>query len=179
MWSGREGWVPVATRIFLAVISWLRRRWFALRRVWGSTNVASPQSTVDAIARELVLEHLPFVLADVDQLPTQVGHRDLALAAVELVVDVAMAIAGQMQNRFAHRLRGNRAGVEANAAQHFPLRARRRRRGDCCFAAAMAAFWPAGPLPITIRSYCIRESYSWRSITQTAKHGVFRPVKLR
>ena len=51
----------------------------------------------------------------------QVVHRDFALAAVALFVDVAMAIAGEVQNRFADRLRGDRAGVERHAAQQLAL----------------------------------------------------------
>ena len=88
-------------------------------------------------------------------LAPQVVHRDFALAAVDLVVHVAVAIAGEVQDRFADRLRGDRAGVERDAAQQLALRARRPPRARFCFAAAMAAFWPAGPLPITIKSYFI------------------------
>ena len=74
---------------------------------------------VHAVAGELVLDDLPFGLADVADHPPQVVHRDFAFAAVALFVDVAVAVAGEVQDRFADRLRGDRAGVERDAAQQF------------------------------------------------------------
>ena len=85
---------------------------------------------VDAVAGELVLEDLPLGLVDVADHQPQVVHRDFAFAAVGLFVDVAVAIAGEVQDRFANGLRGDRAGVERDAAQQFLLAVRRRPRAS-------------------------------------------------
>ncbi len=49
----------------------------------------------------------------------KVVHRDFAFAAVALFVNIAMAIAGQVQDRLANGFRGDRAGVERDAAEQF------------------------------------------------------------
>ena len=123
MWSGRDGLVPVAIRMFVAgeMLPLVADGDFD-RVLVDERRLADDH--VDAIAGELILNHVPFVLADLEHLAAQVVHRDLALAAVELVVHVAVAIAGEVQDRFADRLRGDRAGVEADAAQQLALRAR-------------------------------------------------------
>src|SRR5262249_42536167 len=76
---------------------------------------------LNAVASGLVLEDLPLGLVDVADHEPQVVHRDVALAAVLLFVDIAMPIAGEMENRFADGLRGDGAGVERDATQEFLL----------------------------------------------------------
>ena len=76
---------------------------------------------VHAVAGELVLNDLPFGLADLAHHPPQVVHRDFAFAAVAVFVHVAVAVAGEVQDRLADRLRGDRAGVQRDAAQQLAL----------------------------------------------------------
>ncbi len=91
----------------------------------------------------LVMDHL---LADVDQ----VGDGDVLLDAIALAEEPALADAGQVQDGFAQRLRGNRAGVDGRAAEtlFFSMIA----TFLPSLAAWMAAFCPAGPVPITTQS---------------------------
>src|SRR4051794_38519790 len=76
---------------------------------------------MNSVASELVLKNLPLRLADVANHEPQVVHGDLALAAVRLFVDVAVAVACEVQNRLANCFGGDRAGVERNTAQEFLL----------------------------------------------------------
>ncbi len=85
----------------------------------GSRNDASPHDHVHAVAGELVLNDLPLRLADVADHQPQVVHRDFSFAAIAFFVDVAMTIAGEVHNGFANGLRGDRAGMERDAAQQF------------------------------------------------------------
>ncbi len=59
---------------------------------------------VNAIAGKLILNDLPFRLADVLDHQPQVIHGDVAFATIAFLVNAAMAIAGEVQNSFANRL---------------------------------------------------------------------------
>src|SRR3954471_6778138 len=81
--------------------------WFALAGnfdvVWIDERSLAAHD-MHAIASELVLKNLPLGLADVADHEPQVVHCDLAFAAVRLFVDVAVAVAGKVQNRFTNCL---------------------------------------------------------------------------
>ena len=64
MWSGREGLVPVAIRMFVAESVWRPSRAGDFDRVRIDERRLA-EDHVDAVAGELILDHLPFVLADV------------------------------------------------------------------------------------------------------------------
>src|SRR4051812_3040684 len=106
--AGREQDVPAFEHL-----------WFALAGnfdvVWIDERSLA-EDDLDSVASELVLEDLPLGLADVADHEPQVVHGNFAFAAVGFFVDVAMAIASEMENRFANCLRGDRAGVERDAA---------------------------------------------------------------
>ena len=76
---------------------------------------------VHAVAGELVLDDVPIGLRDFDHLPPQLVHRDLALAEVAVVVHVALAVAGEVDDRFANRLGRDRARVQRHAADKLAL----------------------------------------------------------
>jgi len=70
---------------------------------------------VHAIAIELIVDDSHFMIEHIRDLPPQIGHLDVPLLSVAFAVNVALPKAGQVHDRFAHRLRRNRAGVHANA----------------------------------------------------------------
>ncbi len=74
---------------------------------------------IDAIARELVLENFDLVIQRHVQAPAEIGGGDVALDAIAAPVKPALAPAGKIEHRLAQRLRGDRAGVHADAA-HAP-----------------------------------------------------------
>ena len=53
---------------------------------------------------QLVIDDRQFVFGHVGQLAAQVFHRDPVLVAIVSSVNVALPIARQMHDRFAHRL---------------------------------------------------------------------------
>jgi hypothetical protein len=81
----------------------------------GEAGLAAVQ--VDAIAIELVVNHFDFVLGDVRHLAVEFLHRDLALVAIALAKDVALAEARQVQYGLAHRFGGNRPRMDADPAR--------------------------------------------------------------
>ncbi len=87
----------------------------------GSTNDASPQTTLTRLRANWSWRTCHSVWPTLRIMQPQVVHRDFAFAAVAVFVDVAVAIAGEVQDRFANGLRGDRAGVERDAAQQLAL----------------------------------------------------------
>jgi len=71
----------------------------------------------DAVAQELVADHLALRLDDVPRAQRDVVHGDGLLEAVALAVDRALVEPGQIEDRLPDRLRGDRPGVHARAAQ--------------------------------------------------------------
>ena len=71
---------------------------------------------IDAVARQLRLGHVDLGSDHRLDPEGQVGHGDLLLHTVVDAVDRAVVIAGKMQNRLAHGLRGDGPGVDADAA---------------------------------------------------------------
>ena len=121
------------------------------RMVCGSTKLAVPISISTLLRESCAYGDVDFGLDHVLDAEGQIRHGDLFFHAVVDAVDALVVVAGKMQHGFAHGLAGNGAGVDADAAD--ALRAappRATRFPD--LAPWMAARWPAGPEPITIRS---------------------------
>jgi hypothetical protein len=76
---------------------------------------------VDAIAHQLMPSHVDLVADHVIDAEKEVAHRDVLLDRVRRPVDAALTIAGETQRRFAEGLAGNRAGVDAHAADNRSL----------------------------------------------------------
>ena len=109
---------------------------------------------IDAVALELVLNHRNFVFDHALHAKIQIGHRDLIFRVIVRAVKTLIVKAGEMQHGFAHRLAGNRAGVDADAAHRICFSTSATRLP--AFTALIAARCPPGPEPITISSYgCI------------------------
>src|SRR5262245_12381586 len=79
----------------------------------GESGLAAIQ--VDPVPVELVMNDFDFVLDDVGHLAAQIVHRDLPLVAVAFAEHVALPKAGEVKNCLAHRLGGNRPGVNAHS----------------------------------------------------------------
>ena len=76
---------------------------------------------------------------------------DVVLDPVALPVQLALRQAGEVEHGLPQRLRRNRAGIDAYAADIVATRSTTATRLPS-LAAAMAAFWPPGPHPITSTS---------------------------
>jgi len=73
-------------------------------------------------------------------------NRNVDTTLRPIAVEGLYGKAGKLKDGLTYRLAGDCAGMNAHAADHAgPVD-----HGDTLarFAAAMAAFWPAGPLPI-------------------------------
>jgi hypothetical protein len=79
-----------------------------------------PVEDFHSVARELGLGHVDLGLDDVLHAKGKIGHSDLFLYAIIHPVDRAVVVAREMQHRFAHRLAGDGAGVDAHAAHNAP-----------------------------------------------------------
>ncbi len=73
---------------------------------------------LDVVARELRLGHIDLGLDHMLHPERQVRHRDPFLHPVVHPIDGLVVIPREMQHRLAHRLRRNRACVDAGAADH-------------------------------------------------------------
>ena len=89
--------------------------------VRGVDETGAPDDHLDAVARELRLRDVDFGLDHLVDAEAEVRHRDLFLHVVVDAVDALELEAGKMQHRFPHGLAGDRAGVDARAADDFPL----------------------------------------------------------
>ena len=69
-----------------------------------------------AIAPQLVADDLPLALDDLPHPDRDVVDRDVVLQPVVLPVDRALVEAGEVEDRLADRLRRDRSGVDARAA---------------------------------------------------------------
>src|SRR3972149_456339 len=88
-------------------------------RVWiDEARVARDQR--DAVSRELVADDVDVAVDHVLRPPEEVMDRDLLADAVALAVQAALAHAREVEHGLAQRLRGNRARVRADAADHVP-----------------------------------------------------------
>jgi hypothetical protein len=90
------------------------------RMVCGSMKVATPQEELYVVARQLRLDHIHFGLDHVLDPKRQVRHGYLFLDPIVHAINVLIVVAGQMQDRLPKGLAGDRAGVNANSANHFP-----------------------------------------------------------
>jgi hypothetical protein len=88
------------------------RTWFGIDEAGDAVN------HVDAVARKLRLGHVDLGLDHGLHAEGEVGHGDLFLHPVVHAVERAVVVAGKMHHGFAHGLRGDGAGVDADAADH-------------------------------------------------------------
>jgi len=97
-------------------------------------------------------------------------------APVPVAVEAALLDARQMQNGLTQRLAGDGPGVGAGAAQDAVALDRVTLLPS--LAAWIAAFWPAGPLPMTTRSTCFMlapvSRWRWETIS---RKGFFSTVQ--
>src|SRR5262249_2650010 len=77
------------------------------------------------VARELVADDVGLTLADPGRARAQVVHRDVALDAVALTVDRALAEAREVEHGLAQRLGGDRPREDAAATELLALDDRR------------------------------------------------------
>ena len=89
--------------------------------VRGIDEAGAPDDHLHAVARELRLRDVDLGLDHLVDAEAEVRHRDLFLHVIGDAVDALELEAGKMQHRFPHRLAGDRAGVDARAADDFPL----------------------------------------------------------
>ena len=117
--AGRAGRVPVAMMIFSAVTLVLAA---APSVDLDRVRVGEPAGAVFRIATWLRDSWLRMtsISRPIDMLGAgrQVGDGDVLLDPVALAVQLALAQAGQVEHRLAQRLRGDRAGVDADPADH-------------------------------------------------------------
>ena len=75
---------------------------------------------VHAVAEQLAAHDLDLATDHVRRSGEQVRHGDVLLHPVVLAVEVPHVHAGEVEDRLAQRLRRDRAGVDADAADHVP-----------------------------------------------------------
>lgn len=80
------------------------------------TKDAVPVEDVDAVAAELIADHLLFVIDHLRRAPEKVVDRDFALEAPGASVD-AVRHAGELDDGRAQCRRGNGAGSRGHAAE--------------------------------------------------------------
>ena len=113
--DGRAGRVPVAITMWLGG----DRQLAALVGDDDGVLVDETRRAVeelDPVARQLVLDDLVLPRDHLRGAPVEVRHRDVGLDAVALPVGLAVRQAGQVEDRLAKRLRRDRPGVDAYAA---------------------------------------------------------------
>ena len=103
------------------------------------------------VAGELVLQHLDLVVERHAQPGAEVLALDVLLDPIGEAVEPALAPARKVEHRLAQRLGRDRAGMHRDAADPQPVLDHQ----HICpsLAAWIAARRPAGPLPMTMRSY--------------------------
>ena len=72
------------------------------------------------VAHELVAHHVALGLDDLLHARSQVAEGEVGLHPEGLAVDLALAQAGEVEDRLAQRLAGDRPGVRRDAAEHRP-----------------------------------------------------------
>ena len=113
---GRAGQVPGASTILpRRTVTWLPP---STATVCGSMKCAVPVSTVDVVAQQLAADHLDLAADHVLRTRCQVGDRDVVLDPVAGAVELALGMPGEVEDRLAQRLGRDRAGVDADAADH-------------------------------------------------------------
>ena len=110
------GLVPTAMMMRSASIVAASLRAFVRGRGVGSIEAGDAVDDVDAVAGELGLGDVHFGLDDVLNAEGEIGHGDLLLDPIVHAVDGAVVVAGEVQDRLAHGLGGDGAGVDADAA---------------------------------------------------------------
>ena len=86
------------------------------RRVCGSTSRRRALDHRHVVPQQLVADDVALALDHLAHAQRDVVDRDLVLQAVALAVDRALVEPGQVEDRLANRLRRDRAGVHAGAA---------------------------------------------------------------
>ena len=116
---GRAGTVPVAITILSAVQRPVRRRALDVDRQRVRVDEAGHAGDqLDVVAQQLRADHLGLATDHVLQPGQQVGDRDVFLDPVARAVQVAQLHAGQVEHGLAQSLRRDRAGVDADTADH-------------------------------------------------------------
>jgi len=102
------------------------------------------------LRRKLVADDSGFALDDLHHASGEIANGNPVLYDVIASIKRAVTESCEVENRFAQSLAGNRASVDTNAADHIISVD----NGDALSSleAAIAPFWPAGPLPMTMRS---------------------------
>ena len=115
--AGRYGRVPTAIRNFVASThAWIVAARSVTSIRCGSMKRAVPVHRVDAVAGELVLQHLDLVVERHVQPRHQVVGLDVLLDPVGAAVEAALAPAGEVQHRLAQGLGRDGAGMDRDAA---------------------------------------------------------------
>ena len=133
-WPPSWGWTSVTTRI-----------------VWGSRNEAVPWYRTTPLPRQAALDPLALVGRDPPLVEHELGHGGLAAEREVHAVEVARLEPRDRQRRLAQGLAGQGAGVGRGAADHRAALDDRRPLAEQ--RPPPTALSPAGPEPITIRSY--------------------------
>ena len=94
----------------------LRAAVFGDADVIGVVEAADAVEDIDAVAGELRFGDIDFGLDDVLDAEGEIGHGDPLLHAIVHAVDGAVVVAGEVEHCLAHGLRGDGAGVDADAA---------------------------------------------------------------
>ena len=113
------GRVPQAIRMRPAVTGRSRRR-ATTSSVVRVDEAGGARDGRDAVAGELRADDLELPLDDLLDAKSEVGDGDLAIDGVVLAVERPLLEAREIEDRLPQRLRGDRAGVEADAADHLP-----------------------------------------------------------
>jgi hypothetical protein len=72
-----------------------------------------PLDELHAVSLQLVLDDADFILHHVLDAEVQVRHGDAVFVAVICTIEILVVETGEMQDRFAHRLAGNRSRLDA------------------------------------------------------------------
>ena len=113
----------------------------ATASVCGSARLRRSLEQRDVVPEQLVADDVALALDDLAHAQRDVVDRDLVLQPVALAVDRALVEAGQVEDRLADRLRRDRAGVHAGAADR--RRGARSARRAC--RASRTGWPPSGP----------------------------------
>ena len=116
--AGRAGLVPVAMMIRSALTGRLRPAPSATSTRVRPGEARRAGQDGDPVAAELAADDVVLPADDVVRPGRQVTDGDLVLEPVALPVHLPLVKPGEVQHRLAQCLGRDRAGVEANAAEH-------------------------------------------------------------
>ena len=114
-------------------------------------EAAHPVHGLDFVAGELMLQYVDLMVEGHVEPDHEVLGLDVLLDAVSPAVEPAFPPPGQVQNGFPQGFRGDGAGMDRDTADPAtPFDDQDGTPELCCL---MAARRPAGPLPMTMKSY--------------------------